>query len=309
MAAWPIHPRTAWCGRGVSRRRAPVLDEAQRRVVEHGGGPLLVLAGPGTGKTTTLVEAAVARVEAGVPVDDILMLTFSRRAAGELRDRVTARLGPHGPRTCRPHVALVRVRRAAHGQRGAGSARATPAVRAGTGHPDPAAARRAWPSGGPSTSRPALRTRAFAGELRDLLMRAVERGLDGPTLTELGRRRGRADWVAAGDFLTEYQSVTALREARRLRPRRADQLGANAFDDDPRCSPRNGRAGGGSSSTSTRTPIPPRPSCSRCSPPGADELILVGDPDQSIYAFRGADDSAIRAGRRAVRRRPCRWWR
>ncbi|MGH8862639.1 MAG: UvrD-helicase domain-containing protein, partial [Jatrophihabitantaceae bacterium] len=72
---------------------APRLDDAQRRVVEHGGGPLLVLAGPGTGKTTTLVEAAVARVEAGVPVDEILMLTFSRRAAGELRDRITARLG------------------------------------------------------------------------------------------------------------------------------------------------------------------------------------------------------------------------
>ena len=33
------------------------------------GGPLLVLAGPGTGKTTTLVETAVARVEAGVPVE------------------------------------------------------------------------------------------------------------------------------------------------------------------------------------------------------------------------------------------------
>ena len=79
----------------------PVLDAAQRRVVEHAGGPLLVLAGPGTGKTTTLVEAAVARVEAGVPVEQILMLTFSRRAAGELRDRVTARLG----RTVREPIA------------------------------------------------------------------------------------------------------------------------------------------------------------------------------------------------------------
>jgi len=46
----------------------PRLDDAQRRVVEHAGGPLLVLAGPGTGKTTTLVEAAVARVDSGVPI-------------------------------------------------------------------------------------------------------------------------------------------------------------------------------------------------------------------------------------------------
>ncbi|HEY9412266.1 MAG TPA: UvrD-helicase domain-containing protein, partial [Jiangellaceae bacterium] len=42
---------------------APALDASQRQVVEHRGGPLLVLAGPGTGKTTTLVEAVVDRIE------------------------------------------------------------------------------------------------------------------------------------------------------------------------------------------------------------------------------------------------------
>ncbi len=41
----------------------PTLDEHQQRVVDHPGGPLLVLAGPGTGKTTTLVEAIVDRIE------------------------------------------------------------------------------------------------------------------------------------------------------------------------------------------------------------------------------------------------------
>ncbi len=41
----------------------PALDEHQQRVVDHPGGPLLVLAGPGTGKTTTLVEAIVDRIE------------------------------------------------------------------------------------------------------------------------------------------------------------------------------------------------------------------------------------------------------
>ncbi|MEO9138592.1 MAG: UvrD-helicase domain-containing protein, partial [Jatrophihabitans sp.] len=66
----------------------PVLDDAQRAVVDHRGGPLLVLAGPGTGKTTTLIEAVAARARAGVPVEQMLMLTFSRRAAQEMRDRV-----------------------------------------------------------------------------------------------------------------------------------------------------------------------------------------------------------------------------
>src|SRR4051812_27588689 len=73
--------------------RAPRLDPAQQAVVDHPGGPLLVLAGPGTGKTTTLVESVVARIERGAAPDSILVLTFSRRAAADLRTRIAARLG------------------------------------------------------------------------------------------------------------------------------------------------------------------------------------------------------------------------
>ena len=78
----------------TGRLAAPPLDVHQRAVVDHPGGPLLVLAGPGTGKTTTLVEAIVDRIEnRGVDPAQILALTFSRKAAEQLRDRVTARLG------------------------------------------------------------------------------------------------------------------------------------------------------------------------------------------------------------------------
>jgi len=70
------------------------LDPDQHRVVEHESGPLLVLAGPGTGKTTTLVEAIADRIERrGADPAQVLALTFSRKAAEQLRDRVTARLG------------------------------------------------------------------------------------------------------------------------------------------------------------------------------------------------------------------------
>ena len=72
------------------------LDPDQQRVVDHRSGPLLVLAGPGTGKTTTIVEAIAARVrdpDDPLPADRVLALTFGKRAAGELRDRVVARLG------------------------------------------------------------------------------------------------------------------------------------------------------------------------------------------------------------------------
>ena len=75
--------------------REPIeLDVDQRRVVEHESGPLLVLAGPGTGKTTTLVEAIADRIERrNADPSQVLALTFSRKAAEQLRDRVTARLG------------------------------------------------------------------------------------------------------------------------------------------------------------------------------------------------------------------------
>ena len=81
-------------GEDTARTRvAPTLDAAQRAVVEHRGGPLLVLAGPGTGKTTTLVEAVVDRIERdGVDPEHVLALTFSRRAADELRQRIAGRL-------------------------------------------------------------------------------------------------------------------------------------------------------------------------------------------------------------------------
>jgi superfamily II DNA/RNA helicase len=60
----------------------PRLDEAQRAVVEHMGGPLLVLAGPGTGKTTAIVEAVVERIAVrGIDPERVLVLTFSRKAA------------------------------------------------------------------------------------------------------------------------------------------------------------------------------------------------------------------------------------
>lgn len=56
-------------------------------------GPQLIVAGPGTGKTEFLVRRAVHLVESGIPSEEVLLLTFSRRAANDLRDRVRSGLG------------------------------------------------------------------------------------------------------------------------------------------------------------------------------------------------------------------------
>ena len=60
------------------------LDEAQLAAATHGDGPLIVVAGAGTGKTRTLVSRVAALIDRGVEPERILLLTFTRRAADEM---------------------------------------------------------------------------------------------------------------------------------------------------------------------------------------------------------------------------------
>ncbi len=64
------------------------LNAEQRQAVTHAGGPLLILAGAGTGKTRTLVARLAHLVSTGTPPERILLVTFSRRAADEMSRRV-----------------------------------------------------------------------------------------------------------------------------------------------------------------------------------------------------------------------------
>ncbi|MFJ5633096.1 ATP-dependent helicase [Streptomyces goshikiensis] len=271
---------------GPDRVVPPVLDAAQRAVVDHPGGPLLVLAGPGTGKTTTLVEAAAARVEAGTDPARILILTFSRKAAVELRDRAALRLGgARAPQATTFHsfcYGLVRahqdtdlfadplrllsgpeqdvmVRTLLEGQRRLRSIR--------------------WPD----DLRAALTTRGFADEVRAVLARARELGLGPHALSDFAARLGRPDWQAAAAFLAEYLDVLDLQgtldyaellHRAVLLAERTPSLAAaydviyvDEFQDTDASQLRLLRALTGPGGT----------------------LVAFGDPDQSIYAFRGAD--------------------
>lgn len=64
------------------------LNLPQRQAVEHGSGPLLIVAGAGTGKTKTLVHRVARLIASGVDPSRILLMTFTRRAAGEMLRRV-----------------------------------------------------------------------------------------------------------------------------------------------------------------------------------------------------------------------------
>ena len=70
------------------------LNEQQRDAVTHGDGPLLVIAGAGSGKTRTLVARLAQLIERGVPPDQILLITFTRRAAAEMLSRAARMTDP-----------------------------------------------------------------------------------------------------------------------------------------------------------------------------------------------------------------------
>jgi len=77
------------------------LNPQQRAAATHPEGPLLVLAGAGTGKTTTLCARVAWLLEAGVPAERLLLLTFTRRAAREMLERAGALVAASGRRTGR----------------------------------------------------------------------------------------------------------------------------------------------------------------------------------------------------------------
>ena len=274
----------------------PELDDDQRRVVSHDGGPLLVLAGPGTGKTTAIVEAVVHRIrDRGIDPARVLVLTFSRKAAEELRDRITIRLrrttrqplaltfhsyayalvrrefvvdGDEPPMLLSGPEQLLEVRRLLRGEAEDGG--------------------RNWPE----RLGPALSTRGFAAELRDFLLRASERGLDGPGLARLGTQRQRDDWMAAGGFLERYAArfdlapVPAYDYAEIIRIA-AGLLGRAATRD------RERQAYDAVLVDEYQDTDPAQEDLLHALAGDGRELIVVGDPDQSIYGFRGADTRAV----------------
>lgn len=73
---------------------AGVADAEQQMAIDHAAGPCLVLAGPGSGKTRVIVERLVALVRRGFPPEQQLVLTYTNKAAAEMRERAEAANGP-----------------------------------------------------------------------------------------------------------------------------------------------------------------------------------------------------------------------
>jgi superfamily I DNA/RNA helicase/RecB family exonuclease len=281
-------------------------------------GRVRVLGGPGTGKSSLLVDAAVNRIAAGVDPESVLLLTGSGRLG--MRARTTLTTGLLRSRATGPFRAAVRepLVRTVHSYAYAVLRRA--AERAGDAPPrlvtsaeqdaiirellagdleDGPDAATTWPE----HLRPALSTAGFATELRNLLARCSERGVDPTELERLGRRRRRPEWTAAGQFARQYEQVLLLRAAVGMAAPQATApaLGASelvgaaleAFAVDPELlAAERGRVRVLLIDDAQQLD-PQAASLIRVLAAGAELALVAGDPNQAVFGFRGGEPAGL----------------
>lgn len=290
-----------------SREAQAALDPASRGVVH-------VLGGPGTGKTSLLIDAAAAHIAADVDPQSVLVLTGSGRIPVRARSALTTTLLAARDKTEGALPAVIReplvrtvhgyafaVLRAAAQRAGAlpprlvTSAEQDGVIRellAGNGA-------EAWPS----SLHAALGTDGFAGEVRGLLARCAERGVDPAQLVRLGKGSGRPEWVAAGRLAQQYEEVMLLRSAVGTAAPQATMpaLGAaelvgaalDAFATDPNLL----------ADERTRVRLllvddaqqldPQAARLVRVLAAGVGLTLIVSDPSQAVFGFRGGEPTAL----------------
>ncbi|MBO3101536.1 ATP-dependent helicase [Cellulomonas fengjieae] len=280
------------------------LDPEQAAAVAATDPAVLVLGAPGTGKTTVALETVVAAVEGGLSPEDVLVLASGRRAAADLRDRVSARLRRTSGRPLVQTAAaaafsVLRARASLLGE-------PVPTLVSGAeqdlliadllaGHAAGEGVPLAWP---PEVRPDMLGLRPFRDELRDLLMRAAERGLSPVDLAALARSHGRPVWASAARLYEEYLDVVELRTGTpdlgaRLDPAVVVDEAAQAlltWDDElPGSRPRWRLVvvdDHQESTTATARLL-------RVLADDGARVVLLADPDAAVQTFRGATPSLV----------------
>ncbi|MFL6121855.1 ATP-dependent helicase [Actinophytocola sp.] len=287
-------------------------EPAAARVLDGAEGFTRVLGGPGTGKTTLLTEVAVDRIRrGGVDPEQLLVITANRRAATEVRAAIARRVTEDDetgdvPRTVRePLVRTVHsyafsvLRLHAHRHD-------IPGPRLLSGPEQDAVVRELlagdvedeahyWPD----RLWPALTVPGFAEELRDLMLRAAERGLGPEDLIRLGRDTKHPEWVAVGRFARQYEQVLLLANAADSAVAQesapaldAAELVASAllvFDTDQELLAEERERIRYLLVDDAQHLDPLQYRFLARLGFAATEFVLAGDPDQAVFSFRGAD--------------------
>lgn len=300
-ASGRAHASRRWSGPAVRLVGAPATsldplsyDDVQRAVIAHEEGLLRVLGGPGTGKTTIVTEATAARLNAGAPADSVLALTFGRRAAAVLRDEITRRstvalqsppvrsfesfawgvldrASRNNPEWQRPRLItgpeqdLIIRELLAGALDGEGSTK--------------------WPA----HLRAAMTTRGFARELRDVLMRCTERAISAAQLKAWAKEYRRPDWAAIASFISEYSSVTGLRLPDAYDPAELVRAVLDLFEQSPEVLAEEQARLRHVYVDEAQELDPAKARLVELVGGRARSVVIVGDPDQSVFGFRGAD--------------------
>ncbi len=199
------------------------FDDQQKSAVAHRGSPLIIGGATGTGKTTTLIECAIDRIRNGAPADSILILAFGRERASEIRDAIVVASGGtiQEPVARTFHALAYSILSMTSGE----TFRETVLI---SGAEQEAFIKSLlegniadkvdwWPADLRMDSNATeeivmgepLLTQGFIRELRDLMMRATERGLSPIELREKGKRLQERFWEPAARFWQQYLEVSA----------------------------------------------------------------------------------------------------
>jgi superfamily I DNA/RNA helicase/RecB family exonuclease len=284
-------------------------------------GTVRVLGGPGTGKSTLLVDTAVAHIAAGCDPESVLLLTGSARLSTQARASITTTLLGAGGRAAVREPLVRTVHSYAFAVlRLAAQRNGSPPPRLITSAEQDGIIREllagdvedgdASPVRWPERLRPALGTVGFATELRDLLARCSERGVDPLALQRIGRLAGRTEWQAAGRFAQAYEQIMLLRSAVGMAAPQATvpALGAaelvgaalEAFATDPDLLATE-RARIRLLLVDDAQHLDPQAArLVQVLAAGAELTVIAGDPHQTVFGYRGADPALLRGDGRTL---------
>ena len=250
-------------------------------------GTWRVLGSAGAGVSSLLIDAVLEKLRSGADPSGILVVSTSKESGAILRRELAEHLEDYAAQASMVRsvhsLAFALLRKAADEE-----------IRLITGAEQDAVIREllegqaeehrgSWPA----EVRPALTFVGFARQLRDLLLRAIERGQGPDELMELGKKYDRPMWTAAGEFLLEYErtqqlaglhsySAAELVNEVLLRSSATENHPWHTIivDDAQLLDPTSGLL---------------VEKLSR----GAELTVVAGDPDQAVFAFRGANSEFL----------------
>ena len=190
-----------------------VATAEQKLVIDSAAPRLIVFGGPGTGKTSTLIETVVSQIKSGVDPNSILVLTYGRERASELRDQIVIQSGANAfePIVRTFHslaFSIINTQIDADDPKYVliSGAEQDSFIRELLANPEHSPQVK-WPK----VLEPALSTKGFARELRDLILRASERNFTYKQLIEKGHLLNEPWWEPAANFWKIYDEILGIR--------------------------------------------------------------------------------------------------